>query len=101
MLTKESYLSSCEKIPFSKVNIEGVGEIGLRLLRGNEIKELPDDLDKQMLFVIVDENGKRVFDDEDINIIKEKMPFAHKRAIMEKLHYVNGLVFEQEEVKKN
>ena len=103
MLTKESYLANSSKLPYTVVNIDGMGDVGLRLFRKPELKELDesDDLNKQVALMIIGEDGKRVFSDEDIEGINETMPFAHKKAVIEKAFEVNGLSFETEEIKKN
>ena len=103
MLTKESFVSSCTRIPYSKVTIEGLGEVGIRLFTGKEIEELneDDDLDLQIAFVLIGEDGERVFGDSDLDIIKNDMPFAYKIDIMDKLRWVNGLDLAGDEIKKN
>ena len=102
MLTKEKFISSCNKIPFSKVKIEGLGEVGLRLFRKGEPEQIEDKtLEEQIGFVLIGDDNERIFSDEDISIIENDFPFAYKKEIMEKLNFVNGLEYSQDDIKKN
>jgi hypothetical protein len=103
MITKDSFLKSCQKIPFAKDSVDGFGECGLVLFREGELTEmvkLPQN--DQIAQCVIGENGERIFSDDDIeSCIKDKMTTIVKNRIIAKVLEVNGLGVTQEDVKKN
>lgn len=103
MLTKDSFMSSCNRLPFTKTTVDGIGEVGLVLFREGEFDELKElDAETQIAKCIISDKGERVFSDQDVvdGIIK-KMPIKTRNDIIHKVFEVNGLLATQEEIKKN
>lgn len=103
MITKDSYMKSRVEIPYVVDEVEGFGKCGLVLFRDGELAEmvkLPQN--EQIANCIIGEDGKRVFDDSDIEkCIKGEMETVVKNRIISKVLEVNGIGLTQSDVKKN
>ena len=103
MLSKDSFLSSCARIPFTKTSVDGLGEVGLILFREGEFDELKAlDPEKQIAMCIISENGERVFSDQDVidGMIK-KMAVKVRNDLIRRVFEVNGFMATQEEKKSD
>jgi len=103
MLTKDSFMSSCKKIPFAKTKIEGLGECGVILFREGEFEEFSKlTPNEQIANSIIGNDGERVFSDDDIqSCIVEKMTQVTKRRVIDSIADVNGWGQSKSEIKKN
>ena len=103
MLTKDKFLSSCPKIPYTKTTVDGLGEVGVRLLRDGEPEKFSKlEINEQVANYLIGDDGERVFEDEDIEgCIADKMTLASKTNVMLKLREVNGGNAKQEDLKKS
>ena len=103
MLTKEDFIKLSNSIPFQKVTIDGIGEIGLILFRSGEFEKFIElTPNQQIQFCVIDEKGERVFSETDVEgYIAKDMSNPHKKRILDMIIDVNTLNKTQDDIKKN
>lgn len=90
------------KIHFSKQEVEGLGEVGIRLLTKTDLEKLgkmAEDPIKQFAYCLIGEDGKRVVSDKNLKSLCN-IPMHHITSFIKKTQQVNGAGATQEELEK-
>ena len=84
MFNKQSFIEASKKIPFKTMSIDGLGNVGIKLMRDGELQPFMDmETNKQIAELVISEDGERVFSDNDLELVKGKFARAQKMDLFE------------------
>ena len=94
-------LSAYNKPQIEVINFEPLGNINIKLMTVNEIDAMFNEkLDEQIALCIVNADGDRVLIGDKFEEFKAKVPFAHKKKLINEIMHINGVSVKIEELEK-